>query len=169
MKSLVLSSELLNDQTRRNKLEALIQNKSNFYESPKISIFNTTDVELQNEISKLLESGLYAPIGGFTHKNMILAKFEEIWCSWKTHAELKKLDVFQINHVKSEFFLAFEQLKNCTTKNGTQKLKKMLDNNPHIIITESDKSKNLNVMLYTDYLEKLNDIFEPDNESISVL
>ena len=90
MKSLILSSELLNDQTRRNKLNALIRDKSNFFESPKIAIFNTTALELPDEISKLLESGLYAPIGGFTHKNMILAKFEEIWVSWKTHAELKK-------------------------------------------------------------------------------
>ena len=90
MKSLILSSELLNDQTRRNKLNALIRDKSNFFESPKIAIFNTTALELPDEISKLLESGLYAPIGGFTHKKMILAKFEEIWVSWKAHAELKK-------------------------------------------------------------------------------
>ena len=84
---------------------------------------------------------------------MILTKFEEIWSSWKTHAELKKLDIFQINHVKSEFFLAFEQLKNCTTNNESQKLTKFLDDNPHIIITESDKSKNINVMPRTDYLK----------------
>ena len=93
---------------------------------------------------------------------MILTKFEEIWSSWKTHAELKKLDIFQINHVKSEFFLAFEQLKNCTTNNESQKLTKFLDDNPHIIITESDKSKNINVMPRTDYLKKLNEIFEPN-------
>ena len=70
---------------------------------------------------------------------MILVKFEEIMCSWKTHAELKRLDVFQINHVKSKIFRAFEQLKNCTTKNNSNKLKLFLDANPHIKITESDK------------------------------
>jgi hypothetical protein len=93
---------------------------------------------------------------------MILAKFEEIWSSWKKHAKLKKLDVLQINHLKAEFFLAFEQLKNCTIKNDAQKLKKYLDANAHIIVTESDKSKNINIMPCSDYLKKLDDIFEPD-------
>ena len=89
MKSLVLSSELENDQKRRQKLNALVRTKSNVYQPPKVTIFNTTDLVLPEEIKKLLESGLHAPIGGFSHKNMILAKFAEIWTSWKTHAKQK--------------------------------------------------------------------------------
>ena len=40
-------------------------------------------------------------------------------------------------------------------------MKKFLEANPHINITESDKSKNLNVMPHSDYLKKLDEIFEP--------
>ena len=68
MKSLVLSSELENDQKRRQKLNALIRTKSNVYQPPKVTIFNTTDLVLPAEIKKLLESGLHAPIGGFSLK-----------------------------------------------------------------------------------------------------
>ena len=87
MKLLILRSELLDDQTRRAKLNALIRAKSHIYESLKVSIFNTTDVNLPDEIKKILEAGLYASIGGFSHKNMIFTKFEEIGFSWESHAE----------------------------------------------------------------------------------
>ena len=60
MKSLMLSSELSYDQTRRNKRDALINFKSKLYEVPKITIFNTTDINLPDKITKLLEAGLYA-------------------------------------------------------------------------------------------------------------
>jgi hypothetical protein len=50
MKSLVLSSELENDQIRRQKLNALIRTKSNVYQPPEITIFNTTDIILPEEI-----------------------------------------------------------------------------------------------------------------------
>ena len=53
---------------------------------------------------------------------MILTKFEDTWQKWMIKA---KLDIFQINHVKSELFLAFEQLKNCSTKNDTTTRKKI--------------------------------------------
>ena len=65
MKSLVVSSELFNDQKRRVKLNALIRAKSNIYQSPKIEIFNTTDVELPEEIQKIIRIRSKSPHRGF--------------------------------------------------------------------------------------------------------
>ena len=53
MKSLVIRSELKNDQIRRQKLKALIRTKSNVYKPPTVTIFNTTDVDLPEEIHNL--------------------------------------------------------------------------------------------------------------------
>jgi hypothetical protein len=83
MKSLVISSELQNDQKRHNKLEALISTKSNVYEPPTVKIFNTSNIDLPEEINNLLKFGLHGSIRGFSNKNMILAKYEESWSSWK--------------------------------------------------------------------------------------
>ena len=125
-----------------------------------MTIYNHTDLLLPTEIQRILEKGINRPIGGYTNKKVILAKFEEIWVIWKKHALEQKLDIFQINHIKSELFLAFEQLKNCSTKTEAQKLKSFLDANPHIIITESDKTKNLNILLHSEYVKKLEKTFE---------
>ena len=77
---------------------------------------------MPDEIQEILEKGLHGPIRGYNHKKMILTKFEDTWQKWMIEA---KLDIFQINHVKSELFLAFEQLKNCSTKNDTTTRKKI--------------------------------------------
>jgi hypothetical protein len=90
---------------------------------PKVTIHNHTDIILPEEIKKILEKGLHGPLGGYGNKKLILTKFEETWQKWMIEAKKAKLDIFQINHVKSELFLAFEQLKNCSTKNDTNTLK----------------------------------------------
>ena len=160
IKSRIINSEFRDDKNRQIKLNKRIQAKSNHFEPPKITIHNFTDITLPKEIEKILEKGIHGPVGGYSNKKMILAKFEETWKIWYSEAQKSKLDIFQINHVKSELFLAFEQLKNCSTKNDSQILKKYLDANPHIIITESDKTKNLNILNHTDYVKKLDQIFE---------
>ena len=93
----------------------------------------------------------------------MLTKIEDLFKSWKTHAEKKQLDIFQVNHVKSSLFLAFEQLKNCTTNNSANKLRSFLDSNSHIIIAGSDKTKNLNILFTEDYIKKLDKVFDKDH------
>ena len=127
IKSRIKDSEFHDDQKRKFKLEKLIKAKSSTFETPKVTIYNHTDLLLPTEIQRILEKGINRPIGGYTNKKVILAKFEEIWVIWKKHALEQKLDIFQINHIKSELFLAFEQLKNCSTKTEAQKLKSFLD------------------------------------------
>ena len=107
-KSRIAIEQQFNDQIRTKKLHNLIFEKSINYKPPIITIFNHTDVVLPLEIQQLLEQGLHSPIGGFNTKNFILTKFEDMFQAWRSHADNKKLDVFQINHVKSKFFLAFE-------------------------------------------------------------
>ena len=107
-KSRIALEQQFNDQIRNKKLHNLIFEKSPNYKPPIITIFNHTNVVLPLKIQQLLEHGLHSPIGGFNIKNCILTKFEDMFQAWRSHANNKKLDVFQINHVKSKFFLAFE-------------------------------------------------------------
>ena len=39
-------------------------------------------------------------------------------------------------------------------------VKKYLDENSHIIVMESDKTKNLNLLFQTEYIKKLDETFE---------
>ena len=162
-KSRVTLEEQLNDIIRNKKLNNLIIENSPKYKPPIVTIYNHTDIELPTEIRELLEQGLHNPIGGYNTRNFVLTKFEDLFKSWKIHAERKKLDVFQINHVKSKLYLAFEQFKNCTTDSSANKLRDYLDSNPHIIIAGSDKTKNLNILFFDDYLRQLDKVFDKEH------
>ena len=51
---------------------------------------------------------------------------------------------------------------NCTTKNDSDELKKYLDCNSDILICQSDKTKNVNVIRKNTYIKKLDEVFSSD-------
>ena len=57
-------------------------------------------------------------IGPHNHynRNLILTKFESFFESWRAHAEKQFLDIFKITKVRSQLYLEFDKLVNCTTK-----------------------------------------------------
>ena len=105
-----------------------------------------TDKVLPENIEKIILKGLHQPVGSRTNKNLILTKFEGIFESWRVHAEKRFLDIFKITKVRSQLYLEFDKLVNCTTKNDSDVLSKFLDCNVDILICHSDKTKNVNII-----------------------
>ena len=152
----------MNDRTRDQKFEKLLKHKSNEITLPTVWIYNFTAIVLPENIEKILSQGLHQPVGGRTNKTSILTKFEGFFQSWRAHAEKLNLDIFKVTKVRSQLYLEFCKLVNCTTQNHSDTLKKFLENNPQILICPSDKSKNINVINKTEYLKKLDQVFTRD-------
>jgi hypothetical protein len=161
--SKIEKSEFFTDQKRSKKLNRLIEiKKLTQIETPTVTIINHTQICLPENIKKILSQGLTNPIGGFTNKKSIFTKFEMFFKEWRQHAENVNMNCFDINRVKSELYLTFEKFSNCSTQNNSYILKKFLDDRPFIIITPSDKSKNVTVFYLSDYMKKLDETFNAD-------
>ena len=70
--------------------------------------------------------------------------------------------MFKITKVRSQLYLEFCKLVNCTTKNDSDELKKFLDCNSEILVCHSDKTKNINLISKKEYIKKLDQVFSPD-------
>ena len=161
--SKIEKSEYFTDQKRLKKLNRLIEIKNlTQIEIPTITIINHTQICIPESIKKNLSQGLTNPIGGFSRKKSIFTKFEIFFKEWRQHAEKINMNCFDINRVKSELYLTFENFSNCSTQNNSYILTKYLDDRPFLIITPSDKSKNVNIFYLSDYLKKLDDTFNSD-------
>ena len=118
-----------------------------------------THKSLPENIQNILSKGLHQPVGGRTNKNIILTKFECFFNSWHAYALKQRLDIFKITKIRSQLFLEFCKFVNCTTKTRSDELKKYLDSEPELLICPSDKTKNINIISHTSYLQKLDEVF----------
>ena len=154
IKSRLKLTESFNDQKRTLKFQKLLKQKTPFDASPTVIIYNLTHKSLPENIQNILSKGLHQPVGGRTNKNIILTKFECFFNSWHAYALKQRLDIFKITKIRSQLFLEFCKFVNCTTKTRSDELKKYLDSEPELLICPSDKTKNINIISHTSYLQK---------------
>ena len=162
IKSKVQFSENFNDRNTDKKFQNLLKLKINDLSSPTVTIHNLTDKVLPENIEHIVLKGLHQPVGSRTNKNLILTKFEDFFESWRAHAKKQFLDIFKITKVRSQLYLEFDKLVNCSTKNERDELAKFLDCNTDILICHSEKTKNVNVISRESYIQKLNEVFSSD-------
>ena len=88
IKSKIIKSEYSNDMQRHKKLENLIKSKKQKFDLPTVLIHNLSEINLPENISKILMKGIHQPVGGRTNKNSILTQFEGFFDSWQknTHS-----------------------------------------------------------------------------------
>ena len=79
------------------------------------------------------------------------------------HTDLyHKCEKSKRSKVKRPIRDSFQKLANCSSDNSDVKtLCNFLDDHKDIIITPTDKTKNVSVFNLADYIQKLNDVFDP--------
>ena len=164
-KNQIIKIECQNDTKRSKKLEKLKNEKiknPNFEDYAKVEILNSSNKNIPDDILHILELGPDSAIGGVPKKTTILSEFELFFSTWSKYAAEIGLDLIKITEIKSLLFLEFLNFTKCTsdTKN-VKRLRLFLKNNPDLIICLVDKSKNLAIFDRNDYLEKLDEIYDP--------
>ena len=150
-----------NNHDKRNlKIKNLKGN--NEMEYAQINIINLSEIEIPEHIKKILSQGISAPCGGVPNKNSIHGKFENFFNEWVEYAQSINLDLLKITEIKSLLFLQFLKFSKCASSNSdTKTLRTFLRENENILVCPVDKGKDVVVYNKSEYIEKLNDIFEP--------
>ena len=146
------------DKKRNQKLKTLLSS-SKQHKSP-ITIFNSTNVTIPQDLLNLLEYGIDLPIGGSPNDYKILTSLEKLTKNWTAYAEENNIDPFTIDEAKSYLKVNFHLLRKCYNPQNRQKLlTTFLDQNPEVRFIKIDKSKNLELISHKDYSLKLNKQF----------
>ena len=147
-----------NDKNRNAKFDKLCSYRSPNFEN--IVITNLSDIEIPNEILKILRFGSEISVGGKPDEFRILLELEKFMSKWMNHAA--SVGVSEVNRfiAKGDFIHSFKLLKKCYgSKTDSKILSKFLNSNPDIVLVKVDKSKNLVFLNRNDYDEKLENEF----------
>ena len=146
------------DRNRRAKFEKLSSYRSPKFEN--IVITNLSDIEIPNEILKILRFGSEISVGGKPDEFRILLELEKLMSKWMSHAT--NVGVSEVDRfiAKGDFIHSFKLLKKCYgSKTDSKILSKFLNSNPNIVLVKVDKSKNLVFLNRNEYDEKLENEF----------
>ena len=133
------------------------------YAKTSIVNFTRNNLEIPENITKMLELGLKNAIGGIGNKNQILHKNEILFTHWLEYAQKSNLSTFKIAEIRALLTLEMQKLKNCNTPNLDSKaIRQFLDHNKNVVFVEIDKSKNLALVDLDDYCHKLIQVFNPE-------
>merc|ERR1712048_1263864 len=89
---------------------------------------------------------------------------ENLYRHWENFAQLQRLSPYQILDCKAKLLVEYGNLIKCHTDDKNVKLlKDFFNKNNDIILTEVDKTKDLEVLDKKDYEKKLNDMFGDTN------
>jgi hypothetical protein len=91
-------SQKSDDINRNKKLQTLIANKTTKFVP--IYITNESDLEIPENIFKILSKGANHSVGGKPNVYSMLSKFETFYQIWKKHATEKGLDYLTILEIK---------------------------------------------------------------------
>ena len=129
-----------------------------------IKIHNDTSVTIPKEITEVLKYGLQHPIGGKANPVKILASAENFFAHWRQHAIKNNIDPLKIQSVRNKIYGEVDSLFEANTDiSQTKILSEFLDKNPSMIICPVDKSKDLQILSKSDYIDKLKDAFEDNS------
>ena len=149
------------DQKRQKKLKNLIKKEKAVQ---KVEIINLTKTKLPFDISEILSKGLDHAYGGRPNKMGISTQMELLFKKLLKFCDKKKLDNFRKHELRALLFLKFKDLTECHTPDESiKKIQTFLEENPDIIISPVDKTKNVCIMTKLQYFEKLEACFISEN------
>ena len=149
------------DRNRRAKFEKLSSYRSPKFEN--IVITNLSDIEIPNEILKILRFGSEISVGGKPDEFRILLELEKLMSKWMSHAT--NVGVSEVDRfiAKGDFIHSLKLLKKCFgSKDDSKVLSKFLNSHPDLVLIKVDKSKNLCFLNRVDYEQKLKNEFPSD-------
>ena len=83
----------------------------------------------------------------------------------KTEARKNCIDEISIENLRFNILLTGQKISTCNTKDArVEKFLKFKAEHPELIFLKCDKSKNICLMPQKDYLSKLHDLFDNENE-----
>ena len=153
--------ESRNDRNRRAKFEKLRSYRVPKFEN--ILITNLSDIEIPDNILKILRFGSELSVGGRPDDFKILLELEKLMSKWDDYAA--SLDVPEVDRfiAKGDFIHSFKLLKKCFgSKLDSKVLSKFLNSHPDVVLIKVDKSKNLCFLNRVDYEQKLKNEFPSD-------
>ena len=156
--NLVSRLEYRNDKNRIAKFDKLCSYRSPKFEN--IVITNLSDIEIPNEILKILRFGSEISVGGKPDEFRILLELEKLMSKWMNYAT--SIGVSEVDKFisRGDFIHSFKLLKKCYgSKTDSKNLSKFLNSNPSVVLVKVDKSKNLVFLNRSDYEKKLEDEF----------
>ena len=158
----IMNAEKRNDQKRDQKLFKLKKLKN--FNPATIKIFNESKKTLPPQVEKALSLGLDIGVGGHPDRIKIMREMENLYRHWESFAQLQRLSPYQILDCKAKLLVEYGNLIKCHTDDKNVKLlKDFFNKNNDIILTEVDKTKDLEVLDKKDYEKKLNDMFGDTN------
>ena len=130
-----------------------------------ITIFNSSDINIPQNVLNALKYGYNRPIGGRPNTYHILSSFEQLYRKWSEYAKSQNIGFFTILEARTKMLLAFNELTKCYTDNCDAKcLKDFLKLHPELLILQIDKSKNIEIMTQDQYISKLQNVFSDETK-----
>ena len=161
VKKIVENSQTKNDLKRAQKLENLRFKKNPNYET--IKILNFSEVNIPQNIIKILQYGTEKPVGGTPNSFQLMKEMEKLLKVWTKYARECGVSPMEIFTLKGDLIHSFKLLTKCFPGNNDAKvLKEFLNQNSDIVLVKADKTKSLVFMNSVDYVHKLTEQFPSD-------
>ena len=125
-----------------------------------ITVFNESGRNIPEKVKKALSLGIGIGIGGAPNKVQIMSALENLFRHWEGYARLQRLSPFNILDCKAKLLVEYGNLIKCRSDDEkVHTLNTFFNQNTDLLLTEVDKTKDLQIMKKSDYEIKLNNMF----------
>ena len=171
IKKSVRREQRQSDLNRQNKLNRLIQGRSDNPQYNKSKVHNLSSCEIPAPILKTLELGHRRAIGGMPSDSSNQLAIGKLFEEFQERARQNGISEIDIQVIRSHCVLAAQTLSHCFTDDP--QIKSFLEfqkKHPDIVFIPVDKSEEICILDKNEYFEKLKDLFlnKPEFEKVNL-